>query len=46
MGHDVCNTMGASVTVNRVFIDGVIDSLSVNKIMFSIIMFCIRHDYV
>ena len=30
MGHDVCDTMGASVTVKTGFVDEVIDSLSVS----------------
>ena len=30
MGHDVCETMSAGVTVYADFIDGVIDSLSVS----------------
>ena len=30
VGHDVHETMGAGVTVNAGFVDGVIDSLSVS----------------
>ena len=30
MGHDVCETMGAGVTVFADFVRGVINSLSVN----------------